>query len=162
MTIQELGSIGELIGAVAVLVTVVYLALQTRLSRKAAEQTAMFASQEATRAAPEMYALYRSLVAKPELAELIVKARTEELTQTEMLMYKTVFEELIYAAVTSYQSTLLSASAHSGVADIEHLLGILRDNPKAVDVWHQNRNIAMQMSQPFVEAIDCVLECDAK
>jgi hypothetical protein len=37
MSIQELGSLGELIGAVAVLATLVYLAIQTRLTRIASE-----------------------------------------------------------------------------------------------------------------------------
>ena len=37
MTIQDLGALGELIGSVAVLATLVYLALQTRRTRIATE-----------------------------------------------------------------------------------------------------------------------------
>ena len=34
MTIQELGSIGELIGAIAVLATLIYLSVQVKMSSK--------------------------------------------------------------------------------------------------------------------------------
>ena len=39
MTIAELGSVGELVGAIAVLATLIYLSIQTRLTRQAAQET---------------------------------------------------------------------------------------------------------------------------
>ena len=51
MSIQELGSMGEFVGAIAVLITLIYLSIQTRLTRRAAEETANFASSQATNSA---------------------------------------------------------------------------------------------------------------
>ena len=47
MTFQELGAIGELIGGLAVLLTLLYLAIQTKQARIAAEETANFAAIQA-------------------------------------------------------------------------------------------------------------------
>ncbi len=55
MTVQDLGSIGEIIGAVAVLFTLIYLSLQTRQARLAAEETAKFASLQATHSIDNLY-----------------------------------------------------------------------------------------------------------
>lgn len=41
MNIQDLGAIGELIGSIAILVTLIYLAIQTRLNRKALVDAAL-------------------------------------------------------------------------------------------------------------------------
>ena len=55
MSFQELGSLGELVGALAVLATLVYLAMQTRQTRIAAEQSAYFSQNQATIGTVEMY-----------------------------------------------------------------------------------------------------------
>lgn len=78
MTIQDLGALGEFVGAIAVIITLIYLSIQTRLTRKAAEEAANFASQEALRAVPTMYARYRVLTSTPELAGIMVKARGDQ------------------------------------------------------------------------------------
>ena len=76
MTVQELGSLGEFVSAIAVLATLVYLSIQTRLTRKASQETAKFASQQATQAVVEIYSRWRcALMGNPELAGILVKAR---------------------------------------------------------------------------------------
>ena len=60
MSIQELGSIGEFVSAFAVFATLIYLAIQTRLIRKAAEETARFS-------------LARPLLDKRDTAALVLR-----------------------------------------------------------------------------------------
>ena len=43
-TVQDLGALGELLGSIAVLLTLVYLAVQTRATRNAMELQTMMAA----------------------------------------------------------------------------------------------------------------------
>lgn len=72
MTIQDWGSIGELIGGVAVIATLIYLAAQIR------QNTAMITAQtvQASVDATQRVLLYRT--EHPELRALLRKARAEE------------------------------------------------------------------------------------
>ena len=49
VSIQDWGALGEIVGALAVIGTLGYLAVQTKQTRVAAEQTAKFAASEAMR-----------------------------------------------------------------------------------------------------------------
>jgi len=159
MTIQELGSLGEFVSAIAVFVTLIYLSIQTRMTRQAAEESAIFAHQEALRAVPGMYARYRALTSTPELAGVMVKARgDQELSETEKLLFTTIFQELIYTAATSYESSVVSASKHDRSGDVVFVLSVLAENPKAVDIWHQNSKIAGAISPTFVQTVNEALD----
>ena len=48
MNIQDLGSLGELVGAFAVVFALIYLAIQTRQARIAAEESAKHSQIQAT------------------------------------------------------------------------------------------------------------------
>ena len=64
MTIQELGSLGELVGAIATVVTLIYLALQIRTNTQAVRSSAAQSVHEA-------FAIwYRMLAADADLAKI--------------------------------------------------------------------------------------------
>ncbi len=159
MTFQELGSIGEFFGAFAVLATLVYLSIQTRLTRMAAEETARFSLAETTRAIPQMYAGYRAFLATPALAEIVVKARgPNALNQKERVMYSAIFEEVFYAAACAYQSSFTGASLHDGMADVNHMVAILHANPLAIEDWELQRPVMLGASSEFVNLVEDRLE----
>lgn len=161
MTIQDLGAIGELVGAIAVIATLVYLSVQTRLSRKALEDTANFASLEAMRDVPTMYSRYRAMVSRPELAEVMVKARTDEaLSEKEQILFVAVFEELIYLAATSFLSSQTGASPHDKTGDVAYVVLVLRENPRAIEIWQQQHEIVAAISREFVESVSEGLVAD--
>ena len=85
MSIQDLGSIGEFLSAIAVLATLVYLSLQTRQARIAAEETAKFSGLQATHSMLDLYFDWRrTLFSDPAHREIIAKANDgEELTSSE-------------------------------------------------------------------------------
>ena len=165
MTLQELGSLGEFVGAIAVMVTLVYLAIQTRLTRKAAEvtqraaeETAKYASVQAGAAVAEGYSRWRSLVSKLETAEIIAKARGEDkLTVAEQVVYSAAFEELFFTAMVSFESAEESASFHSESTDEIYLVDTLKDNPKAIAEWQRLHLALTAGSARFVETIDRLL-----
>ncbi len=67
MTIQDLGSVGELVGAAATVATLIYLAVQIRANTSAVQSAAAQSVHEA-------YATwYRMLAADADLAEISVK-----------------------------------------------------------------------------------------
>ncbi len=76
MTIAELGSIGEFVGSLAVLITLVYLAIQIRQSKKLLEENQRIALSQAfeTRAGYRMETFKFGL--EPQGAELLSKAHT--------------------------------------------------------------------------------------
>lgn len=170
MNLQDLGSLGEFVGAIAVMVTLVYLAIQTRLTRKAAEvtqraaeETAKFSSMQMLQGVADMYSRWRLARMNPEFAELLVKSRgSESLTESEQVIYSAAFEELFFTALVSFQGAVESASFHTESVDIIYLLDTFKDNPKAIAEWQRMRpaliaGSSMTASSKFVETVDNML-----
>ena len=61
MNWEVLGAVAEIVGAAAVLITLIYLSVQTRMTRIAAEETSKHATQQATNSTVEMYSRWRSM-----------------------------------------------------------------------------------------------------
>ena len=157
MSVQDLGSMGELIGALAVLVTLIYLSIQTRLTRKAAQESAKFALAEATRAITQIYAKYRTFMTTPVLAEIVVKARVEPLNDKEQLMFSAVFEELFFVASCAYQSSFTGATLVDPGANLEHVVDVIHANPLALEVWKTQHSVLAKNSPDFVAKADEML-----
>jgi len=157
MSIQDLGSVGELIGALAVIATLIYLSIQTRLTRKATEETANFASSQATYAAVEAYDRWRaSILENTELADIMVRAReSEPLSAAEQLLYELIFERLFFIGAVSVQSSVQGATFHTwSTGDVDFLLRLLKDNPVGIEQWERCRPMVGSISPAYVEAVN--------
>ncbi|MFT4519195.1 MAG: hypothetical protein ACI9JM_001586 [Halioglobus sp.] len=156
MTVQDLGSIGEIIGAVAVLFTLLYLSLQTRQARLAAEQTAKYAGLQATHSIINLYVDARRCLL--EHAETIAKANSgQDLSDSEHYILSVVFHDLFYAASYSFTSAISSGSVHSEEGDIEYFTILLSDNACAIAQWHEMKGNVAKMDSGFVERVDAAL-----
>ncbi len=62
MDLTQLANLGEFIGGVAVLVTLVYLAMQARQSAVANRAAAEIAAREAIRNSANQYSVFRQMV----------------------------------------------------------------------------------------------------
>lgn len=84
MTIQELGSLGELIGAIATIATLIYLAVQirhnTKLSRVSSLQTTLDGGRDHT---------IQPVVTNPDVAKIFARGMTsfEELDSEEQVRF---------------------------------------------------------------------------
>jgi len=78
LTIQDLGALGELLGSVAVLATLVYLALQTR------QNTVAIAAQLDAPVIGANQNIYLSVATSTELAEALAEDRTDDVTASEL------------------------------------------------------------------------------
>lgn len=158
MTVQELGSLGEFVGAIAVVATIIYLSIQTRLTRKAAEETARFQGQLAARSVVDLYSHWRSLMANPDLPEVLARAKSsEDLTEKEQILFAAVFEELFWTSAAGYLSNTDEDSAPGESVDIVHLLGVLKENPRAIAEWHRSAELVAMFAPEFVESINKLL-----
>ena len=83
MNWDALGAIGEIIGAVAVILTVGYLAFQIR------QNTAMLRSTATQGASEEVASIYHTLCTHPDLAMIFVRGldTPNELSDTEMARF---------------------------------------------------------------------------
>jgi len=78
MTIQELGSIGEFVGAIATVVTLVYLAIQIRSNTSAVRATSAQSVHEA------FATWYGMLASDPKLAQLVTEGLRDYSSLTEI------------------------------------------------------------------------------
>ena len=90
MSWEAIGAIAELLGAIGVIVSLVYLAKQIHTNSENVKQnTDALISDRDVSSNESVLALYRSLYENPELSELMVKghANQETLTATERFRY---------------------------------------------------------------------------
>ena len=156
MTIQELGSLGEVIGAVAVLVTLIYLSLQTRQARLAAEETAKFAQIQATHSVVDVYARWRAhIIGNPSLAEALVKAKSGgSLDPEEEIAVVSLFQDLFFSSSFSYNVALTDGSFHDPAADVAYIVGMFETHPISRKIWEDIKDIVAGLGKEFVAAVD--------
>ena len=162
MTIQELGSLGELVGAVAVLVTLVYLSIQTRQSRIAAQETAKFAELQATHSLLDLYFDWRNtLFSNPEHKEIVAKANLgSELDEAEKFALSLLFHDLFFAAAYSDANARAGGSIHETGVDVEYVLLLLKENPAILREWLRVKHMVSELNAEFVVQVDRSLEGD--
>jgi len=115
MTIMEFGAIGEFIGAIAVVVTLIYLAIQMRQNTDALK---LITARSITEELQETFSLMAS---DQGLAEIVVKASGESTLQgAERTRYYTLTSNLVRV----YENAFLQSRA--GVMEQAHWEGFTR------------------------------------
>ncbi len=111
MTIQDLGSIGEFVAAIATLVTLGYLAIQIRQLSKATRA-------EAARGTRDNDPVVLALAQDPALNELFVTglSRHEDLTPLDQARFAWVLGLIVGAASRNYHDVTL------GILDERHFM----------------------------------------
>jgi hypothetical protein len=159
MSIQDLGSLGEFFSAIAVFVTLVYLAVQTRQTRKAAELSAYFSQLQANVSTVDMYSRWRSYLQDPGLLEIIELANSNlDLNDGQQIRLSAAFHELFAAAAGAHLNSVRPDSLYNAKADIEYLANVFDTIPCAAREWHQFKPMAAKVSKELVEAMDTYLE----
>jgi hypothetical protein len=147
MTIQELGSLGELIAALATIATLVYLALQIRQNTTASRASTV--QQTVEFSATLVQSLYRD----PELALLFDRGRQDltQLTDAERSRFSYVmlgFLRMAQNAHYQFEQGMMSEDFWSGYCE-----SILRwaEQPGAREWWSDNRG---RFSNSFSSFLD--------
>jgi hypothetical protein len=147
VTIQDLGSIGELVAAVATVVTLAYLALQIR-----ANTTAIRA--EGRRAATAVGTAMRVAIAQDgELARIFNAGLADysKLTPEEKTRFVFALSDFVTAASSAYEEVVLGVQSQSDIANQSIILGPFLNTPGGRDFW---RLFADRYPAPFKAWVD--------
>jgi hypothetical protein len=99
MTLQDLGAIGELVGAIAVVFSLIYLAIQIRLNTRQLDEQNKALNLASINAVEESFSRFRiPVMCDPELANLLQIAQQDissvpddRKAQAEMLIWEYVY-----------------------------------------------------------------------
>jgi hypothetical protein len=104
-TAQLLGNFGEFFGAIAVVVTLVYLAVQVRYSRNALNENTTALKRSETHATYEQHDRYRLAMLDPEVAEMWVKGLAgEDLSPADRLRFMQLAIMTAYSAQNNWDA----------------------------------------------------------
>jgi hypothetical protein len=143
---QMLGNVGEFVGAIAVVLTLIFLAVQVR------HNTNAVAGSTEMELAREMTAWHARITADPELIQLYEKsAKNEPMTDEQATRYRWVIAELLWlyeGVYRQYRRGLISAENWENV--VATMVGLLRT--EVVRTWWEARTSGL--SGDFVAHIN--------
>ena len=148
MNWQAIGAIGEILGAIAVLLTLIYLALQFRGMKAQINNDALGQVQAAD------HALVMMML---ENAELISKANGyPELSAVEHYKLQQILEAHVSRRFHHYiQTAVIRANAK---VPPRTLAGTLRSNPALLKVWKEQERSKDHVVRQFQQSVDDFLE----
>jgi len=149
MNWEAIGALGETIGAIAVVATLTYLAVQVRTARVASGSDARYAAVEA-------FSRWRSgILQNSDVADAVAKAnRGEGLTDREELQVRTLTDELFILVVVGATGSEGWTSLDREGVDLEYLRGFLEENPGLLPQWRRYRHVAELVSLEQTLAVD--------
>ena len=130
-TIQDLGAVGEFIGAIGVVITLVYLAHQIRQNTSQLKQNSLTAKAAAVNASNiALRETRQSIFESAEMPEIFLRGNEnpKELSEMAMLRYRLVMQNVTEVMVDIYTQTLMTGFspetwATQGVTLVERVLG---------------------------------------
>ena len=140
MSIMELGAIGEFVGAIAVVLTLIYLTIQVRQSREAMEENSRLARTSAMEHQSDVVSRWRGrLINDADVATLWQKAVDGEVVD-EITAIR--IQNLLIDWFNTYRSYFLRARAvgHDGLAEqaVASLAMPLVRIPRLVPRWRKD------------------------
>lgn len=130
MSIADLGSLGELIGSLAVVVTLIFLTLQMRQNTSALE------SASESDAAMEFAGWNARMASDPTLIEMWEKAMGEEtLSTVELARFRWIIAEFFYICEAQYRRRLRGLlTEETWQRQLDILIGFIRKKD-IIDFW---------------------------
>jgi hypothetical protein len=99
MTLDDLSSVAEIIGATATVITLAYLALQVRQNSTQLREATRIAKITSLDHTVEMFSRFREMLTEPRNAELYVRGLDSftTLNCAEQLQFRALIEEFVFA-----------------------------------------------------------------
>ena len=149
MNWDALGAVAELVGAIAVVATLTYLAVQIRTTR-------LGEASAATYSAMEGFSRWRSnILQNPQVAEALNRANNaQELSEQDQIYLRTIADELfILVGVGATESEKWGPLDRDSI-DFQYLRLMFQENPGLVDFWQRYRSVGSAVSSDYVSAVD--------
>lgn len=158
-TIQDLGAVGEFVGAIGVVITLIYLAYQIRQNTIQLEQNALTAKAAAVNASNiALRDTRKAIFETADLAEIfrLGNENPEELGDVQRLRYRLVMQNVTEVMEDIYTQTLITAFspetwATQGVTLVERVL----QTPGGQWFW---ANFADNYPLNFRDEVDRILQ----
>ena len=146
VTIQDLGSIGEFVAAIATLATLVYLALQIRQNTRSVQLSALEANVQAGNRVREL------LIMDEGLSDLHSKGLQgySQLDRAERLRFGLLLQNLFGSVQAAFIRTRLMGASGTFM-EIESFLDSLLVHPGVREWWNRHQSL---YSQHFVESVN--------
>lgn len=149
-----IGAIGEVLGAIAVFVTLLYLSVQIRQNTRAVQATGMDSLVSSVND------IRRSLFESPELSELYIKGSNEPalLDQNERLRYRLVVHNMLMAEANLYAQSRLAGLADEQWKTQKPLIGRIVCSEGGRQFWQQTRG---EFPNAFRAEVDQIIDQSA-
>ena len=153
MTLQDLGSIGELVGAIATIATLAYLAVQIRQNSAHMREATNVSKLQAVDRTVETFSRYRERLTIPENADLYVRGveSYQSLDKVDKVRFRALMEELFFGVNAMLEREKAGMYIHSGLGDQINSLALLIQKPGVSEWWESWK---FMFGQELVTAIE--------
>lgn len=150
MNWEAIGAVGEIVGALAVFLTLVYLAMQIRQNTKAIQATASHASVS------EVNQVRASMYENADLAQLYVQglAKPDDLDETGRVQFRLLLHNIFLSVSNIHDQTRFTGLSQSTWESQLIILGRLLATPGGQWFWHQSR---LEFEETFRGIVDKIL-----
>ena len=153
MSIQDWGSIGEVIGGLAVVATLIYLSLQIREFKKATMARGNEFSMQ-------VFSNWRSAAfSNSEVVEVLAKANSGEvLSDAERIRLELVADEFFFTNMSSYSNSRVAGNSYDDEAEVRYTIDMFRRYPCLIHQWERFRPNIQLAAPEYGDAIDTALQ----
>lgn len=150
MNWDAVGAIGEIIGALAVFVTLAYLAVQIRQNTKAVSASALDSSVNA------VSAIRSTVLASSEVTEILLKGyeNPEGLTEVERARFRLLLTNVLWSALNLYAQSNYAGLSEGIWVSQKHVLERILDTPGGKWFW---ANYRQEFESGFAGEVDKII-----
>lgn len=151
MNWDAIGAVGEILGAIAVFVTLLYLSVQIRQNTRAVQANGMDSLVSSVND------IRRSLFENKELSELYIKGSNEpaSLDQSEQLRYRLVVHNMLMSEANLFAQSRLSGLGDEYWETQKPLIGRIVGSKGGHQFWQQSR---AEFPHAFRVEVDQIIE----
>lgn len=152
MSIQDWGAIGEIVGGLAVVLTLIYLSVQIRQTSNALQAASMNTSSEAN------VRVMHEIITHPELVDLLVKGGRQglgALTENEKIRYINWINASMRFFENHYMMYIAKGLPQKAWDNDESGIAELLKSRGAKEAWETQKHL---FSDDFIERVAVVLE----
>lgn len=150
MNWEAIGAMGEIVGALAVIATLIYLAIQIRQNTRAVRATALDSSIQAA-------SLIRSDLLKSEdLSELFLSGskNPEDLNEVQLYRYRNLVSNMLWALWNFYSQYKYAGLPHDAWESQKFVVARILGSPGGLWYWE---NFSREFEDDFVEVVNQIV-----
>ena len=152
MNWDVISSLSELVSAAAVVITLIFLTLELRRTRKAAE------SQGTLTSVGLASNVRTNILQNSDIAEALAGINAgDELTKTQRVQIAMLSDELFISLAVANEFSASSGALHDLSAEIQYGIDILKANPGLVSEWERLKPFIRMISPSLIPPLDASL-----